>query len=244
MYTNFLETLIRYKPQLRPKKLMIDFESSFELAFSDCFPRAKISECFFHFCQSVWRHVQQCGLQREYNMNAEFAVHVRMLNALAFVPEGDVVVAYEELVKSNYYDANEEILSGLLAYFELTWVGTTSRSRKRRNQPIFAISMWNYYDTVMSDDIKSNNNIEGWHNSFNGKVKIRHANIGKFLNVIKAEQNLSELLIAQMDTGLHVAATRRTKYQQFNERLKNIVLSYDANDKLKYLHNAASILKY
>ncbi len=45
-----------------------------------------MSGCFFHFGQSIWRKLQELGLQNEYGENEELSTQARSFAALAFVP--------------------------------------------------------------------------------------------------------------------------------------------------------------
>jgi hypothetical protein len=58
---------------------------------------ATLTCCHFHLCQSVWRHVQQLGLQQQYSADEQVGMAVHMLPALAFVPEDHVVSMFEKL---------------------------------------------------------------------------------------------------------------------------------------------------
>ncbi|KAF0719629.1 MULE domain-containing protein [Aphis craccivora] len=61
-YCRLFEALKSMKPKLNPDTIMIDFEKAVMSAILKTFPVTKIRGCFFHFTQSVWRHVQQAGL--------------------------------------------------------------------------------------------------------------------------------------------------------------------------------------
>lgn len=76
--------------------------------------------CFFHFCQCVWRKIKSLLLQKNYSENSTFALQVKQLCALAFVPVHDVVYAFEELIESEYYIENESLFQPILNYFEDT----------------------------------------------------------------------------------------------------------------------------
>lgn len=174
LYIDMLQVLQQHNPQRKPKKMMIGFESGFESAFLHCFPRAKVSGCFFHFGQCLWRSVQKCGLQSLYNEDVEFSFNVRLLMALSSIPEPDVIAAFEELIACSYYDDHEPVLAELIDYFEKTWIGSSKTNRRRRVQPKFELEMWNHYQSVINDDIRTNNSVEGWHNSFNTKVRVNY----------------------------------------------------------------------
>lgn len=48
--------------------------------------------------QNFWKKIQNVGLQTEYGKDAIFAVQLRRLIALAFVPQTDVMRAYELVI--------------------------------------------------------------------------------------------------------------------------------------------------
>lgn len=202
---------------------MIDFESAFMTAFTSCFSDANMSACFFHFTQSLWRNVQSGGLQKLYNNNVRFALNIKMLMTLAFVPVQDVCDEFTELIQSTYFDNYEDELELFVNYFVKTWVGVLSHSGKRRLKPYFPIKLWNCYDAVINEEMRSNNGIEGWHSSFNAKVRVSHASMSRFINVIKDKQMITELFITQLNTGMNVMPKRRKMYAKFDSRLKKIV---------------------
>ncbi|CAI6345167.1 unnamed protein product [Macrosiphum euphorbiae] len=109
----------------------------------------------------MWHHVQEFGLQKKYSEDPEFALQLRMLPALAFVPKDDVISSYSVLIESNYYTENEEILEQFLDYFENTWLGKLDR-RRRRKQPKIEIEMWNCFLIIEQDIATTNNSIEDY----------------------------------------------------------------------------------
>lgn len=236
-----LEGLKNRLTDFQLQRIMIDFELSFINAFKEIFPGIKISGCSFHYSQCVWRNIQAFGLQSTYNNDIEFSLQVRMLLAIAYVPIDDVVEEYESLIRSPYYIEHEEQFADLLNYYESTWIGVENSRRRRSRDGLFEISMWNCFDLIRSGRIRSNNSVEGWHNTFNRRIRIHHASIGK-INALKSEQNMTEIIISQINTGMNVNSKRRKTYQSIEERLKNIVLNYTKENCLCYLRNVACIL--
>ncbi|XP_057324676.1 uncharacterized protein LOC130667200 [Microplitis mediator] len=165
-----------------------------------------------------------------------------MLMALAFVPVHDVISAYDELTKSKFYVDHDDELCGLLDYYESTWIGVLKRNGVDRSEPLFAIQIWNCYLSVINDELRSNNGMEGWHHSFNDLVRVSHANVAKFINVLRSQQTLVEMKLVQLNTGLSLPK-RRLLYRNYNDRIKKIVVSYDSNNKLQFLKNIAGVLK-
>ena len=53
--------------------------------------------CFYHLCSSMWKRIQQSGLQERYINDSEFALHLRMIRALVFLPLNDVQNSFDQL---------------------------------------------------------------------------------------------------------------------------------------------------
>ncbi|XP_046740521.1 uncharacterized protein LOC124407954 [Diprion similis] len=116
MYEKVLQCLTEAEPSLYPEKIVIDFERSFITAVQNVFDECEIQGCHFHYGQCIWRHVQQFGLQKRYSMDAEFALNIKMLIALAFVPCERVEHAFEALATSIYYKENHNDLENIVQY--------------------------------------------------------------------------------------------------------------------------------
>ena len=57
--------------------------------------RIGIKDCFYHLSSSNWKRIQEFGLQQRYD--EEFALSLRMLSAIAFLPPNGVIQGFEEL---------------------------------------------------------------------------------------------------------------------------------------------------
>ena len=44
-----------------PKQIMLDFEVGAIKAFSQTFDKAEMRGCYFHFCQALFRNIQEKG---------------------------------------------------------------------------------------------------------------------------------------------------------------------------------------
>ena len=73
-------------PNLTPKKIISDFEKAIINACTEVFPEAKITCCFFHLGQNIYRKIQAEGLQEAYNNadNRYIKKFSHMLLGLAF----------------------------------------------------------------------------------------------------------------------------------------------------------------
>lgn len=102
-YEEIFDELLKLQPDLKPNHITIDFEQSTIKALKSKFPTSNIHGCNFHFGQNLWRHIQQVGLQTKYSSDPDFALNIRLVLSLAFVPTADVEEAFQQLASSEFY---------------------------------------------------------------------------------------------------------------------------------------------
>ena len=112
-----------------PSTILFDFEIAAINAASETFPDADTSGCFFHLKSNVWKKIQALGLQDHYNYDDQFALHLRMITALAFVPP-DVFERLSDLIRLQYGEEADELLD----YFESTYIGSTREMHQERHR--------------------------------------------------------------------------------------------------------------
>ena len=155
-----------------------------------------------------------------------------MLAALAFVPEANVIDAFEAVSEDFPLDAQ-----AVIDYFEDTYIGRL-RPGGHRRAPLFDMELWNMYNQTIDDLPRTNNAVEGWHRSFQANVGAYHPNFWRFIDILKREQNLTQVNIAQARAG-HPAEPQRRRYQDSNQRIKNIVQDYPNRNIMQYLRGIA-----
>lgn len=77
-----------------PQHIISDFELGAINAAKSVFKSSKFHVCLFHFGQSIWRKIQEVGLKTRYSNDPMFALNLRKLIALAFVPANDIPDAW------------------------------------------------------------------------------------------------------------------------------------------------------
>ena len=131
--------------------------------------------CFFHLSSNLWKHIQSFGLQERYRRTEEFALHLRMLAALAFILPNTVIEAFEELADAIRLEFLGEA-DQFIDYFQDTYIGRFRRNAPRR-QPMYSIKLWNMFHRTQDELARNNNNIEGWHRRFQSNVNAPHRNM-------------------------------------------------------------------
>ena len=124
--------------------------------------------CFFHLCSNIWKHVQNLGLAQRYNHEEDFALHLRMISALAFLPAEDAIDGFEEISDTirELYDTVDDLLQD-------TYIGRFRRNAPRR-PPLFPIDLWDMFHRADNELPRTNNSVEGWHRSFQVHLSTCH----------------------------------------------------------------------
>lgn len=240
----------------QPEFIITDFEQAAISSIKKLFKSTQPQGCYFHFCQSIYRAIQRVGLQKQHTDNPDTAMELNMLMALAYVPVNDVREVFQDLVKFGIFDTSntsigESISSelshtepsdsvnnsestkpirDLIQYFSDNWVGSTIKPAP------YPLSLWNMYDAVRADRSRTNNCVEAWHNSINTCIG-KKGNIFKFFEFLKREEGMALYRNTQNIESGRNKTIKRQKYSIKDSKIKDIVLTYDAEktDKIEYL---------
>jgi hypothetical protein len=111
-----------------------------------------------------------------------------------------------------------------------------------RKKPIFALELWNVYHRVCHDLPRSNNSIEGWHNSFSKRVTINHPTVRKLAEKIRAEQSLFEVELSEIRSGQE-PKPRKAMHVKLDDRIRRSVKDYYTLGCTAFLDVIVSLLK-
>lgn len=237
-YKALLQIVKQLVPDAIVKTAVMDFERGLLNAFGEVFPSVEIHGCYFHYCQAIWRRIQ--GLPqvlRKYASDHTFALHMRMLMALAYVPTDNVRRYYAILKASDVFTENFEILEELLDYMSRTWIGTKVSRRYRK--PLFDLQIWNCYDHVVRCFPLTNNMVEGWHRGFSSLIQDHHPAFHKLVRAFQ-ENNALTLHNYTIRLAANAPQTRKRRYKDRTEEVRRIVETFGRPQPLQYLASLAA----
>lgn len=76
---------------------------------------------------------------------------------------------------------------------------------------------------------RTTNSIEGWHNKFNKRVKVAHANIFEFISKMKDEQEDTRMAQIQLEAG-NPPPPMIKKYRELNEKLARLMEQLESGE--------------
>ena len=134
-----------------PAMIICDFEQALQLAIETELPNTTVKACYFHFCQSLWRKVQELGLANVYRRRRRVRKIIRKFMSIGHLPIPLVRQNFNLLARHrrtrrlvNRYPS----LADFIDYLSNTYIRGT-----------FPIAMWNVFDR--SSDCRTNNIVEG-----------------------------------------------------------------------------------
>ena len=152
--------------------------------------------CYFHYCQSLYKHVQSLGLTVSYCDDEETRLAIRSTMALALLPCDHVEEAYE-LLKGN---ASED-LAEFFDYFQRQWL--KKMPPKYWNASTLEFRTNNYSEDILMSYSKLVfiSYYLGWHNKFNHRVKKHHPNVWHLLKCLQREELSFRQQLGKLNSG-------------------------------------------
>ena len=107
-------------PQLHPTTVMSDWETGARNALKEEYPTTKLSGCWFHYTQAIWRRSQKAGLIQVFRENTEFTAFIRNLMVIPFPPPPPYLIrsTYSQLQVPSLHNNDESKLKRIIGYFE------------------------------------------------------------------------------------------------------------------------------
>jgi hypothetical protein len=196
--------------------------------------------CFYHLTQATWRHIQSEGLQSLYREDKDIRHFCGQLDGLAFLPASKVTEGMSLL-----RDSAPDVLSGLVDYFDSTYVSGSYRSvlcngriRLRKTSPRFDPQVWNVHETTLNDGDRTNNVCESWNNGFRHLVGHSNPSLWTVINCLQKDNSLVETEVYRDSVGENVTKRRRKETVSHQRKLKKLCEEIQSGTKStqEFLH--------
>jgi len=167
----------------------------------------------------------------------ENAVHLKMIAALAFVPPGEIIQSWNNLLlilqvwMQPFQQNVKDDLDDLFTYFEVNYIGQV-RAGVRRDPRVAPIQLWNVHQRTIDHYGRTDNEVEGFHLKVVHTVGVQHPNLWKFLKGLQGLQAETEKSIAELNAGV-IVRKQRPEYIRSAERVRNVVLNWANRQNLE-----------
>lgn len=250
-YLYFFQALkayaLEYDIPLNPRVIMTDFEMAVINSVKEEFPDAQHKCCLFHLGQNVWRQIQQNGLQSKYGQDAEFAVKLRHIIALAYLHQDEIPDAFDKLREEVLPDEASDITNWFGKYY--VWGNINSRETGNnklliaRSAPMFPPSLWSVFQNNTLGLPRTQNNIEGWHRRWNTLLDKHKRGLYATIEFLVKEQAITNRTIEKANAGLE-RPTPQKRGKRDDNAIEKILNSKNNMDLLEFLRAIAIHTKY
>jgi hypothetical protein len=235
-----------FDPNVEPalEEVVMDFETAVKRAFEDVFPQAKAFGCAFHWTKCVYGMLKTLGLSIAYRSDEKVKEIVRELLSLPFIPFQEIRACFNVLkaradkLKSHMEELNEKRLEENLEplsvtdltpffdYVEKQWI----------NNRIWPPETW----SVFFQDIRTNNDVEGWHYRLNlSAPKKGDLNFYLLVELLFKEANMNIVNKKLIHQGKEVRSHNKV-YERTNDKIQAIWKKYQHTKE----YTIADVLKY
>ena len=182
-------------PQLHPTTAMSDWETGARNALKEEYPTTKLSGCWFHYTQAIWRRIQKAGLIQVFRENKEFTAFIKNLMAITFLPPDLIRSTYSQLQVPPLHNNDGSKLKRIIGYFERQWLTKVLPEEL----------------SIFDIDKRTNNGAECYHRQLKGRIKCSHPRIWNFLSILNEIITDTNLEIVRCLQGLEITRPRKKK---------------------------------
>ncbi|CAF0933776.1 unnamed protein product [Brachionus calyciflorus] len=216
-----------------PDSLNFDFEMA-AINAAKKIMKCNIHACFFHLSQSLYRRIHKKDLIKKWNTDSALRKNFRRLQALAFLPTGDVIQAFSLIKKDSPTYFNQ-----ILNYFENNYKGKVKDFKQ--TEPRYPIEIWNLYERIKLDLPRTNNSVESWHSRLKPDVR-QNLSVAKVVELFRLEQDYMEADLVKLFKG-EILSKRKRWVAERNEKINKLVNEYKRELLEFYLDGFASVLE-
>lgn len=228
LYESLFTKIKKLCPNLRPKRILVDFEKAIHNAVEKIWTESKIFGCRFHLGQSWYRKIQQLGLSRVFqDLKSDDGKWLKHLFGLSYLSADDVGDCFvNDFMESIPSDPR---IKKFADYIVDTYVD---------NESLFPPEKWASYSNY---EQVTTNPCESFHSHFNGCFYKSHPNIYLFVNKLVELQNRIYIKIQSRHKRAKIT---NPEYLKSLKRVKASMKLLEKNEISKFQFVKAASYRY
>jgi hypothetical protein len=242
LYQSLFQDLIGFAEenniQLKPSKIITDFEKEAIDALYEVFPGVINKGCFFHLGQDGWGKIQDCGLAVQYGTNENLSLMLRHLFALAFLPPNEIPMAFDALKSRMPPETND-----VVQWFEENYVHGKVQLQLQNEyvthvSPTFPPQLWSVHDSMEISILRKQHYSEDSFDRWGKLIGQTHAGVSIIVKELQKEQQQVELQIESILRGEPRPKSKQKIIDREN-RIRAIVIDRSNRSLMDYLRGIA-----
>lgn len=199
-------------------------------ALRTIFPGARLTPCWFHMNQALYRHLVECGLMALYReVGGPLNKWVKQLMVLPFVRPDRVRKLAKTLIMARPFSIRPEepvpegeldvysAVHAFASYYWHTWAKTDA---------LHPVAVWTQFHNHSNKF--TSNDVEGWHNGIKAHFKAStKPNLWTFIMFLQDEELAVNTKCVQISTGRATGLTARRRTRNRNGRMDILRWNYE-----------------
>lgn len=167
-YEIILQLIKSRLPHWKPTKMTLDYEKAAMKAIQNVFPDTEIKGCYYHYCNNLFRYGKRLGIKTRVQKR-----HIARCAGLARLPLKYVTSGYKYVMSRA---PKSDVIIKFNDYLTRTWF-----------MDLNCIKRWCCY----GEEVRTTNNLEGWHARLNKYVGCQNPSLAKVLDILVKEAKIS-----------------------------------------------------
>ena len=194
------------------KNIVMDFEQAVWRAARKVFPACRLKGCAFHWCQAVFRKIQEFGLHLAYTNIDSVHKLCRKIMALPLLPSTCIATTFLALRRE--CDVNETI-KRVCDYVDNTWISNN----------LWKPDSWSVY----GQSVRTNNDVEGWHQRINVRAQKANLSFYVLVTLLHEESQIVNIQVRLL-SDKKLKRMHRKKYEHVQGRLFRLWERYEKSE--------------
>ncbi|XP_048488972.1 uncharacterized protein LOC125491334 [Plutella xylostella] len=242
LFRELVSYAAEFEYELNPQHIITDFEISMINVIRIQFPEANHSGCFFHLGQNVWRQIQKSGLVSRYGNDSNFALKLRHIVALAYLPPDEIPGAFEMLKTEVLPEEAESVVFWFEQYYVLGKVKTQQNGTTitfTRSSPLFPPQLWSIHQLNELGLPRTQNSVEAWHRRWNSLLANCRLGVYGTISMLRKEQMVTNHAIEKAQAAVDRTPPRK-KGKKLSTSISKICQNRSNMEVITFLRSLAN----
>ena len=184
--------------------VMLDFEIALRNSLKTVWPNVRLSGCWFHYCQAIWRKVQKFGLEPIYydELGAKYIKRIMILPL--FHANDDMILRVFNAIRLQFEKEKDSFTPEIVAAFEKFFNYVDSQWISNPKIPTSELSV---FDTP----VRTNNTSENWNGNMWRKAGNKSKPFYKLLRFLQTQRKANISIYALQAPRRNIQQKKKDK---------------------------------
>lgn len=192
---------------LSPRYMITDFEKALSVSAEKHFKNVVLKGWNFHLGRMIYQQIKECGYQKLYGNKETFAVEMKSIFALSYLPAEELPICFDEWSS----DVSPEART-IADWFSDNYIWGTSTTSMAKYDPTF----WSIHELYDENIPQVQNSAEVWHNKIQSLLSNNNTAFYRMSNQIINEIKIITAEIDKLTNDGEQSAKKQKTTEKWN----------------------------